>query len=355
MAQLFENCGHAIMKIIIFWMQLIVVAVLMMADDGGAFRSSAIPWTGRTPGQTSCSSLSPFPILRSRHETSRLYHVRMSAQGETEKKKFDPFAGFLKVLDASLTAVGAAPIDYRKPDERPAEEKQAPIEDVAPPVEEPDVVSPQLISALDRLKVLLSSEEELTPEYARELDSLHLLVLSDLVSSVKDARPFLTNRNLTLPAAHMYVCVCACVMFCGVCERDCVWPACVDYVFTSVQRRFLTCSRTNYARTHSCTHIYRTALRFVNDCRRMTRDGTLSSSLKWIPKKLGLNPLMSRVAKDSSAASGATASANTRELAALCRDIERAVSETIVVSGTCAMLPGTQFTCFTSIVQKYKY
>jgi len=79
----------------------------------------------------------------------------------------------------------------------------------------------------------------------------------------------------------------------------------------------------------------------------MTRDGTLSSSLKWIPKKLGLNPLMSRVAKDSSAASGATASANTRELAALCRDIERAVSETIVVSGTCAMLPGTQFTCFT--------
>ena len=87
----------------------------------------------------------------------------------------------------------------------------------------------------------------------------------------------------------------------------------------------------------------------------MTRDGTLSSSLKWIPKKLGLNPLMSRVAKDSSAASGATASANTRELAALCRDIERAVSETIVVSGTCAMLPGTQFTCFTIILQKYKY
>ena len=209
MAQLFENCGHAMMKIL--------AAVLMMAIDGRAFRSTAILSTFRAP----CSSLSPFPVLRSRHETSRVYHVGMSAQGETDKK-FDPFAGFLKVLDASLTAVGAAPIDYRKPDERPAEAKQAPIEDVAPPVEEPDFVSPQLISALDRLKVLLSSEEELTPEYARELDSLHLLVLSDLVSSVKDARPFLTNRNLTLPAAHMYLCVCACVMFCGVCERDCV-------------------------------------------------------------------------------------------------------------------------------------
>ena len=148
----------------------------------------------------------------------------------------------------------------------------------------PDTVSPELLSAFDRLRALMASPEPLQPGAVREFESLHLLVMSELVTRAKDARPFLSlqSRNLTLPASHL------------------------------------------------------AALRFVHEC-RSARAGAVSSALKWIPKKLGLNSLVSALVRDD-AYTGPTFKGD-RELSAVSRDIERAVSESLVVVGTHAMLP----------------
>ena len=149
------------------------------------------------------------------------------------------------MLDASLSAVGAAPIDYRAPDERPPDEAPVVEEEQVQPVEEPDVVPPELLVAFERVHALLASAEQLKPPDVGELESLHLLVVSGLVTQAKDARPFLSmqDRNMTLPAAH------------------------------------------------------RAALRFVSEIRAAS-EGALATSLKWIPKNLGLNSLISTLAKD---------------------------------------------------------
>jgi len=180
-------------------------------------------------------------------------------------------------------AVGGAPIDYRAADERPPEEKPA-LEDqlVAAPAAVLDAATPELLTAFDRLRTLLASLEPLGPAAARELESLHLFVVSELVTRAKDAqRPFssLQSRNLKLPASHV------------------------------------------------------AALSFVHECR--ARSGATSSALKWIPKKLGLSSLVSALARGDA---GPTFKGD-RELSAMSRDIERAVSETLIVAGTHAMLP----------------
>jgi hypothetical protein len=182
------------------------------------------------------------------------------------------------------SAVGGAPIDYRAAGERPPEEKPVLEEQlVAAPAAVLDAATPELLTAFDRLRALLASLEPLQPAAVRELESLHLLVVSELVTRAKDAqRPFfsLQSRNLTLPASHV------------------------------------------------------AALSFVHEC-RSARAGATSSALKWIPKKLGLSALASALARGDP---GPTFKGD-RELSAMSRDIERAVSETLIVAGTHAMLP----------------
>ena len=190
-------------------------------------------------------------------------------------------AGVMKVW----MALGGSNIDYRASAERPVQELpqneqqvSEPDTAMAPP---PDLSI--LRDAFDRLSLLLQGDEPLTPQEARSFESLHLLVVSELVVQAKDARPFfsLQGSNLTLPSAHI------------------------------------------------------AALQFIHQSRTSSA-GPLSSALKWIPKKLGLNSLISKLARDPTAAGPQLRT--DREVQGLCRDIERACSETLALAGTWRIL-----------------
>jgi hypothetical protein len=187
-------------------------------------------------------------------------------------------AGFFKVLDTSVTVLGGEPIDYRAADERPPEKPQQIEEEPdSAIVNELELPSEQLLNAFARLKVLVQSPE---PAPA-ELESLHLLVVSELAAKAKEARPFLSldeSGNLTLSSSHL------------------------------------------------------AGLLFAHEVRTASA-GPLSSSLKWIPKKLGLTGLVSRLSKDSTHLGPSFT--NDRDLTRMCRNIEQAVSETIIVASEC--------------------
>ena len=207
----------------------------------------------------------------------------LSAQ-QQQKDDNPVLDAMISVINTGVSALGGS-IDYRGADERagdappPAEDDDEEKEEVL--VDQPDEASQQLLDAFARLQMLMTSGEQLTAENSRELQSLHLLAVSELVTKAKDSRPFLSVQVLTLPAAHV------------------------------------------------------AGLRFIHAVRAAS-SGALSSSLKWIPKKLGLTSLTSRLAADATD-TGPTFT-NDRDLAAMCRDIERAVSETIAIAGTCAMM-----------------
>ena len=207
----------------------------------------------------------------------------LSAQ-QQQKDDNPVLDAMISVINTGVSALGGS-IDYRGADERagdappPAEDDDDEEEEVL--VDQPDEASQQLLDAFARLQMLMTSGEQLTAENSRELQSLHLLAVSELVTKAKDSRPFLSVQVLTLPAAHV------------------------------------------------------AGLRFIHAVRAAS-SGALSSSLKWIPKKLGLTSLTSRLAANATD-TGPTFT-NDRDLAAMCRDIERAVSETIAIAGTCAMM-----------------
>ena len=207
----------------------------------------------------------------------------LSAQ-QQQKDDNPVLDAMISVINTGVSALGGS-IDYRGADERagdappPAEDDDEEKEEVL--VDQPDEASQQLLDAFARLQMLMTSGEQLTAENSRELQSLHLLAVSELVTKAKDSRPFLSVQVLTLPAAHV------------------------------------------------------AGLRFIHAVRAAS-SGALSSSLKWIPKKLGLTSLTSRLAANATD-TGPTFT-NDRDLAAMCRDIERAVSETIAIAGTCAMM-----------------
>ena len=255
--------------------RIFIISVLVLACDSAAVAFQL------SPGLRVHTRVLRHVPGRCRNSVLCLSGLRMSANEDGEKPN-PILAGLVKMWDASMGAVGGSGVDFRSADERPPEEKPtAEVEDeTLMNVDDPDMISPLLLVSLVRLQNLLA-EHHLTPASSRELESLHVLVVSELVTHAKEARPFLAlkYRNFTLPASHV------------------------------------------------------AALRFASDC-RTAREGKLSSALKWIPKKLGLNPLISVLAKDEP-----PVFPGERELLAMCRDIERAVSETLIVAGTCAMVP----------------
>jgi len=191
-------------------------------------------------------------------------------------------SGMIKVWGA----LGGSAIDFRAPDERTEETpRQKRTEELLVPgakAEKRNLDPSILPNTLNRLLNFFHAAPPLSPEEAETFESLHVLAICDLVVQAKDARPFfsLQGSNLTLPSAHL------------------------------------------------------TALRFIDDCRAASK-GPLSGNLKWIPKKLGLNSIIASL-RDP-AAVGPTLRSD-RELQALCRDVERALSETLALVGTYKML-----------------